>query len=258
MNRPKVILFDCASLDGCLTIAPEYLLFPQPDPRWIALAGSSDLDVMRWLVAHHQPQATLEGSGSFVREGEEPESLPPFEGDGTVLYQDYLPEKIVKRAGHKGWFCAVDGRGRIRWYYKEFPSEEWQGWHALVWVHESTPATYLAYLRKEEIPYLVAGDGQVDLSLALQKMREKLDVTCLLSTAGGRLNGALVRAGLVDEVNVEFLPGIIGGVTTPALFTAPNLQKDQNPFLLHLISVHSETGGKVWLRYEVVKECSNH
>ena len=250
MDRPKVVVLNSASVDGRLAVSPDVLLL-HGDKRWQAIGGSGDFDLFEWLKFTHGPQATLEGSGSFMREGDEPEALPLFEGDPQDLYQDFLPQAIVNRPGHRGWFTAVDGRGRIRWFYKEYPDEAWQGWHLLVLVAHHTPPEYLAYLQREEIPYLVAGEGHVDLGLALEKMKARLGVTCVLSTAGGKLNGALLRAGLVDEINVEFLPAVIGGFETPSLFDSPALERDELPARLELISAQAQVGGRVWLRYRV-------
>lgn len=103
------------------------------------------------MIATHRPQAFLEGSGSFMLEGQTAERLPPVAGDAQALYQDYLPEAVVRRPGHRGWFTVVDGRGRVRWTFKEYPAEEWQGWHLLVLVALHTPPEYLAYLRRCDI-----------------------------------------------------------------------------------------------------------
>lgn len=251
MSRPKVIVCQQASVDGRLAVSPDMLLL-YGDKRWEAIRGSGEFDVFEWLRCTHGVQATLEGSGSFVREGDESEPLPPFEGDPASLYEDFLPESIVQRPGHRGWFTAVDGRGRIRWFYKEYPDEAWKGWHALVLVGHHTPASYLAYLQREEIPYLVAGRGPVDLQLALEKMASRLGVTSLLSTAGGRLNGALLRAGLIDEISIEVLPAAIGGRETPSLFNAPSLGPNEWPTRLELLSAEVKPGGHVWLRYRVL------
>jgi 2,5-diamino-6-(ribosylamino)-4(3H)-pyrimidinone 5'-phosphate reductase len=257
MNRPKVVVLNSASVDGRLAVSSEVLLL-HGDKRWEAISGSSALNVFEWLKSIHQPQATLEGSGSLVREGDESEPLPSFEGDTKVLYQDFLPHAVVQRPGHRGWFAVVDGRGRVRWGFKDGAAfgETWEGWYLLVLVGHHTPAEYLAYLQREEIPYLVTGgdEGRVDLQLALEKMNSLLGVTCVLSTAGGRLNGALLRAGLVDEINIEFLPAVIGGFDTPSLFDAPALKPDEWPTRLKLISAQVQAEGRVWLRYEVVRE----
>jgi riboflavin biosynthesis pyrimidine reductase len=257
LNRPKVVILNSASVDGRIAVSPDTLLL-HGDERWRAIeewspiTGSST--VFETLKSIHKPQATLEGSGSFLKEDDEPEPLPSFEGDPNALYQDFLPDGVVHRPEHRGWFTAVDGRGRIRWYYKEYPDEAWKGWYPLVLVAHHAPAEYLAYLQREDIPYLVAGgeEKRVDLHLALEKMKSKLGVTCVLSTAGGKLNGALLRAGLVDEINVELLPAIIGGVETPSLFDSPALKSDEWPTRLKLISAQVQAGGRVWLRYQVV------
>lgn len=255
MNRPYVIVCQEASVDGRLAMSPGALLL-YGDERWEAIRQwSTDetdtFDVFAHLRSHYNPQATLEGSGSFIRDQDKPSSLAPYEGDPEPLYQDFLPPAILDRPGHRGWFTAVDGRGRIRWLYKEYPDEAWRGWYPLVLVGYHTPAEYLAYLRDEDIPYLVAGKGPVDLGLALQKMNAHLGVTRLLSTGGGRLNGALLRAGLVDELSVEFLPALIGGTETPSLFDSPSLEAGEWPVRLKLISAQVRAGGRVWLRYRV-------
>ena len=84
-------------------------------------------------------------------------------------------------------------------------------------------------------------------------MKAQLGVECVLSTGGGRLNGALLRAGLVDEVNVEFLPALIGGTDTPSLYDSPRIGPDEQPAHLKLISCQVQAKGRVWLRYEVVR-----
>jgi 2,5-diamino-6-(ribosylamino)-4(3H)-pyrimidinone 5'-phosphate reductase len=253
MSTPKVVTFTVASVDGRIAVSRDVLLL-WGDERWQALGESGE--AFEWLKLTHQPGATLEGSGSFVREGDGPSLLPPFEGDPQALYADFMPEHVVQRPGHRGWFTVVDGRGRGREWIKNGAAfgEEWQGWHLLVLVARGTPAPYLAYLQREHIPYLVAGEERVDLRLALEKMGSALGVSCVLSTAGGKLSGALLRAGLVDEVNVEFLPGLVGGFDTPALFDSPALGPGERPARLKLISVHVQASGQVWLRYEVVSD----
>jgi 2,5-diamino-6-(ribosylamino)-4(3H)-pyrimidinone 5'-phosphate reductase len=254
VNKPKVVVYSSASVDGRLTIAPGVLLL-YGDRRWDAVYRPGN--AYEWLKYIHRPGATLEGSGSFMAENQVPDPLPPVTGNLQSLYQDFLPEIIVYRPGHQGWFATVDGRGRVRWAVKDggdWPGGEWKGWHLLVWACRRTPPEYLAYLQRENIPYLVTGEDRVDLRGALEKMNALLGVTCILSTAGGLLNGALLRAGLVDEININFFPAVIGGVVTPSLFDAPELTPGEWPTRLRLISVQAQVDGSVWLRYEVIPQ----
>jgi len=252
MSRPKVVIYGGASVDGRLTIAPGVLLM-FGDKRWDSIAGS-DEEIANWLREKHKPQAYLEGSGSLVAQTEKPNPLPPFKGELNKLYQDFLPESVVRHPDHRGWFCTVDSKGLIRWVYKEFPSEEWKGWHLMVIVANHTPPEYLAYLQKENIPYLVAGKERVNLKLALEKMKSQLGVTSVMSTSPGKLGGALLRAGLVGEVNILVLPSIIGGLKTPSLFQSPELKPNEWPTMLRLVWVQVQGDGRVWLRYEVMPE----
>jgi 2,5-diamino-6-(ribosylamino)-4(3H)-pyrimidinone 5'-phosphate reductase len=249
MSRPKVVIFGGASVDGRLTIAPGVLLM-FGDKRWDSIAGS-DEEIANWLREKHKPQAYLEGSGSLVASTEKFKPLPKFKGRLEKLYQDFLPESIVRRPNHRGWFCTVDSKGLIRWVYKEFPSEDWKGWHLMVIVANHTPPEYLAYLQKENIPYLVAGKERVNLNLALEKMKSQLGITSVMSTSPGKLGGALLRAGLVDEVNIMVLPSIIGGFKTPSLFQSPELKPDEWPTRLRLIWAQVQSDSRVWLRYEI-------
>lgn len=247
-DRPRIVTYNSASVDGRITLAPGSLLL-FGDQRWEEIAGNDDSYERLQTMFH--PGAILEGSGSFVVEGDSSAPPPVVKEHTLELTRDFLPGEVVQRPGHAGWFTVVDSRGQIRWAFKEWPDEAWRGWHLLVLVARSTPASYLAYLQAEMIPYLVVGKDRVDLSEAVGRLSSALGVDTLVSTAGGQLNGALLRAGLVDEVVVEFLPAIIGGRGTPSLFDAPPLEATESPTRLRLISAQIWGDGRLWTHYAV-------
>lgn len=252
MNRPKVVVYQMASVDGRLAFTPDVpMLFVFE--KWQQITGENkglSFDVDKWLKSTHNPEVWLEGSGSFVRRDQEPAPLPAFKDDARSLYRDFLPDSVIKHQDLLGWGTVVDSRGRGRNWLKWVD----KGWHILILVANQTPPDYLAYLQRENVPYLIVGEERVNLHLALEKLKSKLGVTCLYSTAGGKLNGALLREGLVDEVNIQIFPAIIGGTETPALFDCLDLKPDDWPTSLKLISAQVLKEGHVWLRYEVVRE----
>lgn len=250
MNRPYIVVKVVATVDGKVSIAPNLTMWEEVDDPRTKVEGGDAVwtNFENQIKAIHQPQADMLGSNSLIKEGEALRELPVFEGDPKRLYQDFLPEEVLHRADLQGWLVVVDGRGRVRGGYK---GED--GWYMLHLVSYQVAPEYLAFLQREGIPYLIAGEEHVDLRCVMEKMKNLLGVNCLVTSAGGKLGGALLRAGLIDEVNVIVKPQIFGGFTIPTLFDAPDLKPDEWPTQLKLLSAQEEAAGHVWLRYQVCR-----
>ncbi|TDD22414.1 deaminase [Kribbella turkmenica] len=252
-TRPRVVVSVEASADGKVALTREAILMHQPSAGlWAAMTPSAadpvGIDVLATVREQYGCNAVLEGSGSLVPEDGVPEELPAYDGDTAELYRHFLPPDITGQASPPHlWFTVVDSRGRVRW------TEKHENWDALVLVARSTPADYLAYLRRERICYLVAGEDQVDLAQGMVAMGTELGVGCVLSTAGGGLNGALLRAGLIDELHLTLAPALIGGLGTPSVVDGSPLAVGEPPTPLRLLSVHTDAGGSVRLHYTVVR-----
>jgi riboflavin biosynthesis pyrimidine reductase len=250
-DRPRVVVSVTASVDGRVTLGrSRVLLSEEAGKLWRSLMpdGMDEVTGARTALLEelYAPTAILEGSGTFVAPDVGPLDLPAADADG--LYDDFLPDDVVKHPGHRKWFTVVDGRGRVEW-----DSKGGDGIDLLLLVAGTTPPSYLSYLRRETIPYLVAGDDRVDLPLALRQMRDKLGVICVVSEAGGTLNGALLRADLVDELHLILFPAAIGGAGVPTVFDGPELELGVEPTRLRLLSSDATADGVVSLRYEVVR-----
>ena len=251
MERPRVVLSVGASVDGKVTLTRQQILMRQPSARlWVDMvppdADPLHEDFLELVRQQYGCTATLEGSGSLAADDAEP-PLPAFDGEPAQLYADFLPPEVTGQPSPPHmWFTAVDGRGRIRW------TEKHPGWSVLVLVCRTTPAAYLGYLRQHRICYLLSGHDRVDLAKALSTMATKLGIRCVLSTAGGGLNGALLRAGLIDELSLTLYPALVGGLGTPSVLDGPPLAIGECPTPLRLLSLHADTAGTVRFRYEVL------
>ncbi|OFZ70552.1 MAG: riboflavin biosynthesis protein RibD [Betaproteobacteria bacterium RBG_16_58_11] len=74
-----------------------------------------------------------------------------------------------------------------------------------------------------EVLVLAGSDGRVDLPRLLQVLAER-EVNELMIEAGATLNGALLNAGLVDEMVLYLAPILLGDVAR-GLFALPELQQ---------------------------------
>lgn len=246
MGRPRVITFNLTSIDGRLTLAPGVNLMV-PDERWQAVVAGVD-DPYAWVRDVHHPDLLLEGSGSFLTpvnaEIAGVEDEPPPEGE------HFLPDEVVAAPGRR-WFAVVDGRGAVDLQFTEWPDEAWAGWHALVLTSLAAPDDHVDGLRRRGVPYLVVGAEHVALGRALELVHELLGVRTVVSTGGGRLGGALLRQGLVDEIDLDVVPWAIGGRGTPALFDCAPLSPDEWPVRLDLLEHQVLSEGRLRLRYAV-------
>jgi 2,5-diamino-6-(ribosylamino)-4(3H)-pyrimidinone 5'-phosphate reductase len=122
-------------------------------------------------------------------------------------------EDFVAPGEYDSFAFAIDPSGRLAW-----ESNDIDGDHVVAILSERVSDAYLAFLRERGVSYLLAGAREVDLALALEKIGERFGVRTLMLEGGGRINGAMLRAGLIDEVSVLIAPVADGRVGTPALF----------------------------------------
>ncbi len=127
------------------------------------------------------------------------------------------PEKIGKPCFWKAresckWQAVADSRGTLAWSEKERENSR------VCLLSEAASAEYLDYLRKLGISYVVAGKDRVDLGKALEILAREFGSRRVVVSGGGRLNGAFLRAGLIDEVVVVYGPAVDGREGGTAVF----------------------------------------
>ncbi|WP_454300418.1 dihydrofolate reductase family protein [Salana multivorans] len=241
---PKVVITTTASVDGRIALSRTSLLL-QPDVarRWSTMKPDGTDELLGSRREEHGATVTLEGSGSFLVEGAPPVVLPAPVLTEAELREDFLPRRTPL------WFVVADSRGRVDW---SFGGDDTTA--LLVLVCEATPSGYLQLLHDRGIGYLTAGRERVDLAEALATIRATLGAETVVADSGGTINAALLWAGLVDEIDVVTLPGLVGGFGTPSIMDGEPLDDDAMPLRLELITCDVTPAGLVRTRYRVVNE----
>lgn len=155
-------------------------------------------------------------------------------------------EDFVAPAKHHSYAFAVDTHGRLAW-----DTSDIDGDHVVAILCERVSDDYLAFLRGKGVSYLLAGAREIDLALALEKIAARFAVKTLMLEGGGKVNGSMLRDGLVDEVSVLIAPVVDGREGTPALFDVG--ESHVTPQRLELESVEKRADGILWVRYRVAR-----
>jgi len=220
---PRVVIYNAVSVDGRIKG------FPVDMGLFYGLAARWREDVMLTGVE------TLTASPGLARDDDRAE--PPAGGRRP-------------RAG-VALLAVTDSRGRLRCWDALRSAPYW--WDAVALVSRSTPPSYIEYLKRRNVRHLVVGEDRVDLRAALQRLNRTYGAKVVRADCGGTLNGALLRAGLVDEVSVLVHPVLLGGTGEGSIFRAPELEGPDGTIKLRLRSVERLGGGIVWMRYMVVR-----
>jgi riboflavin biosynthesis pyrimidine reductase len=159
---------------------------------------------------------------------------------------------FVAPGAHPPYAVAVDPRGRLLWSANAIDGDH------VVAILGGVSDDYLAGLRESGVSYLLAGAGgdDVDLALALEKLAATFGIRTLLLEGGGKINGSMLRAGLVDEVSLLVAPIADGTIGTASVFDIERARNDQGTAhdgrRLELVAVEHRAEGVLWIRYRVV------
>ena len=95
---------------------------------------------------------------------------------------------------------------------------------------------------------MAIGKDGIDLPRAMELLYKEFNVERLSITGGGNINGAFLKAGLLDEVSMMWCPGIDGRKGMTAAFDG--LDSDIPPTKLQLTSVQ-KMGETIWAKYKL-------
>jgi riboflavin biosynthesis pyrimidine reductase len=110
---------------------------------------------------------------------------------------------------------AIDRKGKLHW--AESTADEG---HLVVILGASVPDEHLAELRSTGISYLVMQGDDIDLAAMLEQLGSRLPIRKLLLEGGAKMNGAFLKAGLVDEISLLLCPAIDGKTGASTIYEA--------------------------------------
>lgn len=125
-----------------------------------------------------------------------------------------------------------------------------EGDHVVLLVTERVGRDYLAHLQKARVSYLFCGKRHLDMRLALQKIGAQLKIRKLMLQGGGTFNGAVLKAGLVDEISLVTVPVVDGGAGVTSVFEISE-PSSRAAAKLRVIKHRTLPNGVQWVRYRV-------
>ena len=166
-----------------------------------------------------------------------------FTGGWYPELTDYEPVKSKtdyianKRSGF--YAVAFDPKGRLGWKTDRIidPDEDpgYNGAQIIEVLTQQADERYLGYLEKTGISYIFAGETEIDVELALQKLGSLFGCKTLLLEGGSIINGTFQRADAIDELSLVVAPIIADKSDKPLFY-------ESKPSCYNLIKCENRNG----------------
>lgn len=227
MNRPYIICHMVTSLDGKVT--GKFLYTPECEK-------ATDL----YYQINRDYKADGFACGRVTMEGSFTAGWYPDLSEYIPAYSpmDYLLDDISGP-----YAVAFDPQGVLGWKSNVIEDEDpgYGGAQIIEVLTHRVDRRYLHYLQTKDIPYIFAGETEIDIEEALFKLKAYFGIEKLLLEGGSVLNGAFQRAGVIDELSLVVAP-ITADAEDKPLFTDGTMEK----YALEDVQYRN---GALWLNY---------
>lgn len=235
MDRPYIICHMVTSLDGKVT------------GDFLEKSKYSEL-IEDYYRIHREYGADGFLCGRVTMEGSFPQPpVPPEEYDGPpIAREDYIAEKAAFYA------VAIDPKGKLWWSGRSISDtdEGYDGAHIIEVLTQRVPDDFLAHLRNKGVSYLFAGKTELNLPLAVQKLKKLFGIQTLLLEGGGIVNGSFLQEDLIDEISLVIIPAAEPSEKAVPLFQTGKYQSgDKAPVSFRMKDAKKLDHGGLWLIY---------
>lgn len=210
MNRPYIICHMVTSIDGKVT--GDFLSQPECE-RAVKLYYEINRSIKSdgFICG----RATMESSFTGGWYPDLSQYKPVRHDHGMKM--DFMLDDL------SGFYAvAFDTNGRLGWRSNKIIDPDgdpgYDGAQIIEVLSEQVDERYLGYLEEMEIPYIFAGETEIDIDFALFKLRNIIGCERLLLEGGSIINGTFLRADAVDELSLVTAP-ITGGKDDKPLFS---------------------------------------
>ena len=155
---------------------------------------------------------------------------------------DYMVDDLT------GFYAvAFDPHGRLGWKFNRIMDADKDPGYDQAQIIEvlthQVDIRYLSYLQSVGIPYIFAGENEINVPEALMKLKAYFGIEHLLLEGGSIINGAFQRAGVIDELSLVVDP-VVGAANDKPLFTQASLEN-------YKLVDTKNYDGILWLNYKV-------
>jgi len=163
--------------------------------------------------------------------------------------EDHVADPVAR-----DFVVVADPGGKLGWTSNTLSYSIRPAAHIVELLTARASDQYVSYLRERSISYVFAGEDQLDLPVAVEKLRTLFGIETLVVSGGAVINGSFLNAGLVDEISIVTSAVIDDAIGTPTLFERTPSMPARGPVAFSLKSVEARSGDVVWTRYTVERD----
>jgi len=238
MKRPYVICHMLTSLDGKTT--GNFLTTQEVIPATIAYENiNHSFNATAWLSG----RISMEENFTFFNQ-------PIFESDAPL----YAKEDYVAEIDTQAYMVVIDTSGKVAWLNNTLEYQDRPAAHIIEVLTYKVADEYVSYLRQRQISYIFAGEDELDLGLALNKLYQLFGIENLVVSGGGRTNSYFLKENYIDEISLIISPVISGDDAAITLFHGANDLKHTIATAYRLESIETLAAGGVWVKYRNITQ----